>query len=90
MFTKDKGRIDTGFLIWATGNKSIPLVDSLDAKKTPRNPRILIDYFLRVYTPDSLLLDGFYYIGDAADIEDARLPTTAEVAYQKQNIWLRF
>jgi len=83
LFTKEKGKIDAGLVIWATGNKSTPLVDSLAVKKTPRNPRILTDSRLRVYTPDSELLDGVYAIGDAADVEDARLPTTAEVACQK-------
>jgi NADH:ubiquinone reductase (non-electrogenic) len=83
LFTKEKGRIDAGLVIWATGNKSTPLVDSLNVKKTPRNPRILTDDFLRVYTPDSELLGGVFAIGDAADVEDERLPTTAEVACQK-------
>jgi NADH:ubiquinone reductase (non-electrogenic) len=83
LFTKEKGRIDAGLVIWATGNKSTPLVDSLNVKKTPRNPRILTDDYLRVYTPDSELLDGVFAIGDAADVEDERLPTTAEVACQK-------
>jgi NADH:ubiquinone reductase (non-electrogenic) len=83
LFTKEKGRIDAGLVIWATGNKSTALVDSLNVKKTPRNPRILTDDFLRVYTPDSELLDGVFAIGDAADVEHERLPTTAEVACQK-------
>lgn len=83
LYTKENGRIDAGLVIWATGNKSTALVDSLPVKKTPRNPRILTDSFLRVYTPSSELLDGVYAIGDAADVEDARLPTTAEVACQK-------
>ncbi|PMD41092.1 FAD/NAD(P)-binding domain-containing protein [Hyaloscypha variabilis F] len=81
--TKENGKINAGLVIWATGNKSTALVDSLAVKKTPRNPRILTDSFLRVYTPSSELLHGVYAIGDAADVEDARLPTTAEVACQK-------
>jgi NADH:ubiquinone reductase (non-electrogenic) len=83
LYTKEMGRIDAGLVIWATGNKSTDLVDSLPVKKTPRNPRILTDSFLRVYSPDSELLDRVYAIGDAADVENARLPTTAEVACQK-------
>ncbi|KAL5330932.1 hypothetical protein ACEPPN_000458 [Leptodophora sp. 'Broadleaf-Isolate-01'] len=85
LVTKEKGRIEAGLMIWATGNKSTPLVDSLPVKKTPRNPRILTDDFLRVYSEASELLDGVYALGDAADVEDARLPTTAEVACQKAN-----
>jgi NADH:ubiquinone reductase (non-electrogenic) len=83
LYTKEKGRIAAGFVIWATGNKCSPLVSALPVKKTPRNPRILTDDFLRVYSPDSQLLDGVYALGDAADVEDSRLPTTAEVACQK-------
>ncbi|KAH8591210.1 pyridine nucleotide-disulfide oxidoreductase-domain-containing protein [Bisporella sp. PMI_857] len=83
LYTKEKGRIPAGLVIWATGNKSTPLVDSLDVKKTPRNPRILTDDFLRVYTSDSQLIRDTFALGDCADVEDARLPTTAEVACQK-------
>ncbi|KUJ12770.1 FAD/NAD(P)-binding domain-containing protein [Mollisia scopiformis] len=83
LFTKEKGRIECGVVIWATGNKCSPLVETLPVKKTPRNPRILTDDFLRIYTPSSTLIDSAYALGDAADVEDARLPTTAEVACQK-------
>lgn len=31
--TKEEGRIGYGLLVWATGDKSIPLVDSLDVSK---------------------------------------------------------
>lgn len=85
LWTKEKGRIPTGCVIWATGNKAVDLVESLAVKKTPRNPRILTDDFLRVYTNGGEVLDGVFALGDAADVEDARLPTTAEVACQKAN-----
>jgi len=85
LYTKEKGRIAAGFVIWATGNKCSPLVETLPVKKTPRNPRILTDDFMRVYDSDSSLIDATYALGDAADVEDARLPTTAEVACQKAN-----
>ena len=85
LVTKEKGRIEAGLIIWATGNKSTPLVDCLPVKKTPRNPRVLTDDFLRVYSESSESLDGVYALGDAADVENARLPTTAEVACQKAN-----
>ena len=85
LYTKEKGKIDAGLVIWATGNKATNLVETLAVKKTPRNPRILTDDFLRVYDESSNLLDGVFAIGDAADVEDARLPTTAEVACQKAN-----
>lgn len=85
LYTKENGRIAAGFVIWATGNKCSPLVESLPVKKTPRNPRILTDDFMRVYDSNSNLIDSAYSLGDAADVEDARLPTTAEVACQKAN-----
>ncbi|KAG0650022.1 putative NADH dehydrogenase [Hyphodiscus hymeniophilus] len=85
LYTKEKGRIAAGLVIWATGNKCSPLVESLPVKKTPRNPRILTDDFMRVYDSSSNLVDSAYALGDAADVEDARLPTTAEVACQKAN-----
>jgi len=83
IYTTELGKIKTGLVIWATGNKSTRLVDSLPIKKTPRNPRILTDDFLRVYSSGSHILEGVFALGDAADVEDARLPTTAEVACQK-------
>lgn len=84
LFTKEKGRIACGLVIWATGNKCSPLVEALPVKKTPRNPRILTDDFLRIYTSSSSsLIDSAYALGDCADVENARLPTTAEVACQK-------
>lgn len=83
LLTKENGRIPAGLVVWATGNKSTALVDSLQVKKTPRNPRILTDDFLRVYSDSSELIEGVYALGDAADVKDARLPTTAEVACQK-------
>lgn len=82
---KEKGTIEAGLIIWATGNKSTALVDSLPVKKTLRNPRILTDDFLRVYSKNSELVDGVFALGNAADVENARLPTTAEVACQKAN-----
>lgn len=59
------------------------MVKTIPVKKTPRNPRILTDGFLRIYTPSSILIDSAYALGDCADVENARLPTTAEVACQK-------
>ena len=81
--TKESGRVPTGLVIWATGNKSVPLVDNLPVRKTKGLPRIMTDDFLRVFDDDSHILEGVYALGDAADIEGASLPTTAEVACQK-------
>jgi NADH:ubiquinone reductase (non-electrogenic) len=86
LYIKDKGRVPTGMLIWATGNKNVPLVEKLDVKMPEKGlKRILTDNHCRVYRPGDSheLHDGVYAIGDAADIEGASLPTTAEVACQK-------
>ena len=82
--TAEHGRIPTGLVIWATGNRCTRLVESLPVALTPRLPRILTDEFLRVYSKDGeTILPDAYALGDAADIKDASLPTTAEVACQK-------
>lgn len=83
LYTKEDGRIPYGMLIWATGNKQVPLVDTLDVLKSGRLPRIQTDNYLRVYWPDMSLIDSVYALGDAADIKGGELPTTAEVACQK-------
>ncbi|KAF9763579.1 hypothetical protein IL306_003054, partial [Fusarium sp. DS 682] len=82
--TKEDGAIGYGMLIWATGNKSVPLIDMLNVKKTEHGvTRILTDDYLNVLTTDGTVIPNAFAIGDAADIEDGTLPTTAEVAIQK-------
>lgn len=82
MHTKEDGEIKFGMLVWATGNKEVPLVDKLDVAKS-KPPRILTNHRLQVLKEDRSVIDGVYAIGDAADIEGGELPTTAEVASQK-------
>lgn len=81
--TAEQGRIPAGLVIWATGNRCTRLVESLPVALTPRLPRILTDSFLRVYGKDEQIIPDAYALGDAADIKDGILPTTAEVACQK-------
>jgi NADH:ubiquinone reductase (non-electrogenic) len=86
LYIKDKGRVPYGMLIWATGNKHVPLVETLNAKLSQKGlKRILTDDHLRVFKADEsgAVYDGVFALGDAADIEGASLPTTAEVAVQK-------
>lgn len=95
LYIKSKGRIPYGMLIWATGNKNVPLIEKLEARKTPKGlKRILTDHYLRVLKPEDSKADNsdeegqdiypdVFALGDAADIYDATLPTTAEVAVQK-------
>lgn len=75
-----------GILLWVTGNKSIPLIDGLDVRKSKRGLiRILTDTSLRVLKPGdgSEVYHNVFALGDVADIENNSLPTTAEVAVQK-------
>ena len=92
IYTKEKGRIGCGMLVWATGNKNVPLVEKLDVRLSEKGvKRILTDRRLQPYTRDQKpeqqtgdeVHDSVYALGDAADIEGGSLPTTAEVAVQK-------
>ena len=85
-YTKEKGRVPYGMLVWATGNKAVNLVGDLDVKKTAKGlVRILTDDHLRVCKSSKTVevYDNVFALGDAADIDGASLPTTAEVACQK-------
>ncbi|KIW23433.1 uncharacterized protein PV07_11628 [Cladophialophora immunda] len=86
LYIKDKGRVPYGMLIWATGNKHVPLLDQIDVKLSQRGlKRVLTDDHLRVFQNGDIgqVHDGVFALGDAADVEGASLPTTAEVAVQK-------
>ena len=79
-------RVPYGMLIWATGNKNTALVDELAGSLRTSEKglkRILTDHHLRVYQGQDEIYDSVYALGDAADIDGASLPTTAEVAVQK-------
>lgn len=86
-YTKEKGRIGYGILVWATGNKNVPLIEKIDVRLPPKGlKRITTDSRLRVFKGgenSNALHDGVFALGDAADIEGASLPTTAEAAVQK-------
>jgi NADH:ubiquinone reductase (non-electrogenic) len=82
--TEADGRIGCGMVIWTAGNKQCPLVDTLDVCKTDGTPRILTDRYLHVLRgAQREPMEDVYALGDAADILDYGLPTTAEVATQK-------
>lgn len=89
LYIAGKGRVPYGMLLWATGNRHVPLVEKVDARISAKGlKRILTDGKLRVFKGgDSAgqdeIWDGVFALGDAADIDGASLPTTAEVAVQK-------
>ncbi|KAK5723375.1 hypothetical protein LTR15_005073 [Elasticomyces elasticus] len=77
VYTKEDGAIK------ATGNRQVPLVDSLKLTKSARLPRIQTDYYLHPLRLDGTPISDVYAVGDAADITGGELPTTAEAACQK-------
>ncbi|RDI78030.1 hypothetical protein Vi05172_g12011 [Venturia inaequalis] len=84
IFTKEDGRLPFGMLIWATGNKVNPMVESLECKKPEKGmPRILTDSKLHILRPDGSPIESAFALGDAADIDGTSLPMLAEVALQK-------
>ncbi|RAQ71676.1 disulfide oxidoreductase [Aspergillus flavus] len=88
--TRESGITGYGMLIWATGNRSIPLVDQLQLRKTEHGlVRILTDDHLNAFSPDGNVIPNVFAMGDAADIEGGTLPTTAEVAIQKADYLIR-
>lgn len=88
--TKEDGVFRYGMLIWATGNKSVPLIDDLRVRKTEHGlTRLLTDHHLNVFAPDGSVIPNVFAMGDAADIEGGTLPTTAEVAIQKADYLIK-
>ena len=93
LYIKGKGRVPYGMLVWATGNKAVPLVINLHVRKTDKGLiRILTDNHLRVFKSSSSdeVYDDVFALGDAADIDGSSLPTTAEVAVQKAKYLVNF
>ncbi|KAL8989643.1 MAG: hypothetical protein Q9169_008316 [Polycauliona sp. 2 TL-2023] len=91
---KGKGEIKYGMLMWVTGNKATSLVMGMrDVRKTEKGlARILTDDRLRVFKgkDSNEVWDSVFALGDAADIDGASLPTTAEVAVQKAKYLVSF
>lgn len=82
--TKEDGVTGYGMLIWSTGNKSVPLIDTLKLRKSENGlVRLLTNDHLNVFALNGSVLPDVFAMGDAADIEGGTLPTTAEVAIQK-------
>lgn len=84
---KDREPVPYGMLIWATGNKNVPLLEKLDVVLSEKGlKRIQTDERLRVFRPgsdSSEVHEGVFALGDCADITGGSLPTTAEAACQK-------
>lgn len=88
--TQEDGITGYGMLIWATGNRSVPLIDDLKLRKTEHGlTRLLTDDHLNVFSLDGNVIPNVFAMGDAADIEGGTLPTTAEVAIQKADYLIK-
>lgn len=81
--TESDGKIPCGTVIWTAGNKQSSLVDKLTLAKTDKMPRLLTDEYLHALDANEQPIDSVYALGDAADIRDYYLPSTAEVAAQE-------
>jgi NADH:ubiquinone reductase (non-electrogenic) len=69
LYTEEDGMIRYGMLIWATGNKQVPLVDTLSVSKSNRLPRILTDEYIRPLHVEGRAISNAFAISDAADIK---------------------
>ncbi|KAF7439955.1 hypothetical protein PC9H_000292 [Pleurotus ostreatus] len=84
LFVKEQGEVPFGLLVWSTGLAPNPLVQSAsDVKKDLKTSSIITNDHLNVLKEDGTPYSDVWAIGDAAMIEDARLPATAQVANQK-------
>jgi len=101
MKVKEDGEIKFGVAVWAAGNKMSSLVNDLGVRKA-KGGKVATNRLLQVLKQiegeEELKdedkekaftepMEGVYALGDAADIIDAPLPPTAEVAVQKAK-WL--
>ena len=63
-YTKELGRVPCGILIWATGNKNVPLVENLKLRKTQKGlVRMLTDSRLRVFKDENEILPDVFALG---------------------------
>lgn len=88
IYIHDIGRVPYGMLIWATGNRHVPLTEKLNVEVNEKGlKRIQTDAHLRAYKAgaedSAVIYTDVFCLGDAGDVKGASLPTTAEVAVQK-------
>ncbi|KAJ7789915.1 NDE1, mitochondrial external NADH dehydrogenase [Mycena olivaceomarginata] len=84
MFVKEQGEVPFGLLVWSTGLAPNPLISSIsEFKKDAKTKSVLTDEHLNLIKTDGTVHPDVWGIGDCAQIEDAILPATAQVANQK-------
>ncbi|KAJ7905148.1 NDE1, mitochondrial external NADH dehydrogenase [Mycena leptocephala] len=84
MFVKERGEVPFGILVWSTGLAPNPLISSIsEFKKDMKTKSVLTNEHLNLIRTDGTVDPDVWGIGDCAQIEDAILPATAQVANQK-------
>ncbi|KAJ7216517.1 hypothetical protein GGX14DRAFT_358582 [Mycena pura] len=91
MFVKEQGEVPFGLLVWSTGLAPNPLLSSItEIKKDMKTGRqdwhvlsVLTNEHLNLIKTDGAVDPDVWGIGDCAQIENAILPATAQVANQK-------
>lgn len=82
LIIKEQGEVPFGLLVWSTGLAPNPLISSITEIQKDQKSLITDDH-LNVIMRDGSRNPDVWAIGDAAKIEDAPLPATAQVANQK-------
>ncbi|KAJ7093931.1 hypothetical protein B0H15DRAFT_146341 [Mycena belliarum] len=86
MFVKERGEVPFGLLVWSTGLAPNPLISSISDSEFQKNQKtksVLTNEHLNLIKTDGTVDPDVWAIGDCAQIEDAMLPATAQVANQK-------
>ncbi|KAF5392847.1 hypothetical protein D9757_001029 [Collybiopsis confluens] len=81
---KEQGEVHFGLLVWATGLLQNPLIESIaELKKHPKTKSVIVNEHLNALKTDGSSDADIFVIGDAASVESAPLPATAQVANQQ-------
>ncbi|KAF8153138.1 pyridine nucleotide-disulfide oxidoreductase-domain-containing protein [Crassisporium funariophilum] len=84
MIVTEQGEVPFGLLVWSTGLASNPLVEVIkDVQKDTKTSSLITNDHLNVIMSGGKPNPDVWAIGDAAKIENAPLPATAQVANQK-------
>ncbi|KAF8893040.1 NDE1, mitochondrial external NADH dehydrogenase [Infundibulicybe gibba] len=84
LFIKEQGEVPFGLLVWSTGLAPNPLISAIsEVKKDEKTSKLITDEHLNVIMDDGKANPDVWAIGDAAKVESAPLPATAQVANQK-------
>jgi NADH dehydrogenase FAD-containing subunit len=84
MYVREQGEVSFGLLVWSTGLAANPLIESIsEVSKQEKSGKLITDEFLNVLKTDGSPNPDVFAVGDAAEVRNAPLPATAQVAYQK-------